>query len=301
MREYVAEMRVEGFAVSTLYPATQPVYRKAGYERAGAEYRVAVEAKAMAGGDLKARLRPSSAADEPAIEECYRRRARLSNGNLDRSRFTWDRILRPLTESTSSWVVDGEAGIEGHVCYVVREIPSGSGASYKLWCPDVVALTPRAARRMVSFFADHRSTTGEIAWRGSPADPVLAVLREQHDVLVRIWDVWMLRILDVAWALSSRGYPPVVAGEVHLDIARDEAVPENVGRFVLRVADGRGQVERGGHGTLRTDIRGLAAMYTGFHSAADLRAGGFVEADDAALVAASAVFAGPQPWMADHF
>jgi predicted acetyltransferase len=69
----------------------------------------------------------------------------------------------------------------------------------------------------------------------------------------------------------------------------------------VRVADGRAEVERGGRGTLRLDIRGLAAMYTGFHSPADLRAAGFADADDASLASASALFAGPHPWMADHF
>jgi hypothetical protein len=33
----------------------------------------------------------------------------------------------------------------------------------------------------------------------------------------------------------------------------------------------------------------------------ELRASGFADGDDAALASASAVFAGPSPWMADHF
>src|SRR5262249_31986324 len=109
------------------------------------------------------------------------------------------------------------------------------------------------------------------------------------------------RVLDVAAAMTARGFPPGVSGEVHVDVAGDDIVPENAGRWLLRVEDGRAEVERGGRGTLRTDVRGLAALYTGFHSPADLRAAGFADGDDASLASATALFAGPHPWMADHF
>ena len=111
----------------------------------------------------------------------------------------------------------------------------------------------------------------------------------------------MVRVLDVASALAARGYLPGVSAEVHLDVTADEVLPENAGRWLLRVEDGRGEATRGGRGAVRCDIRGLAAMYTGFHSPVDLRAAGFVEADDVSLASASAAFAGPHPWMADHF
>lgn len=298
MRETVAEMRRSGFPVSALYPATQPLYRSAGYERAGAQYRVAVPARAFDVADRSLAVRAATAADEPAIEEAYSRRARSSNGQLDRSRYLWERIRRPIAGSVSGYVVEGASGVEGYVYYVTRETEE---PPFALWCADLLATTPAAARRLVAFFADHRSMTGEIAWRGSPFDAVLAVMREQYDVTVKVSNVWMLRLVDVAAALTQRGYAPGTTGEVHLDVAADDVVPENAGRWTLRVADGRAEVERGGRGTLRTDVRGLAALYTAFQSPAELRASGLVDADDAALAAASAVFAGPQPWMADHF
>ena len=299
MRQAVLDMRAEGFPLSALYPATQPLYRGAGYERAGAEYRVEVQARAFTGGDRELSVRATTEADQPAIEECYRRRARASNGHLERGPYLWKRILRPMSGTAYGYVAEGDAGIEGHLCYTTREVEGD--AEFALWCPDLVALTPRAARRFVAFFADHRSMTGEVAWRGSPADPLLAVMREQHGAKARLWNVWMLRVVDVGAAIAQRGWPPGVAGELHLDVTSDEIFPENAGRWVLRVEDGRAVAERGGRGSLRTDIRGLAAMYTGFHAPAELRAGGYVDADDASLLSASALFAGPHPWMADHF
>lgn len=300
MRAAVREMRDAGTPLSALYPATQPLYRAVGYERAGVEYRTEVQAQALHGGDRVAPLRAVTAADEPAIEECHRRRARASNGCLDRGPYVWERIRRPIAGSVSGYVVDGESGVEGFVYYVTREVTAGR-TDFALWCPDVAATTVRAARRLVGFFADHASMTGEIGWRGSPSDPLLAVLREQHSVAVKVWNTWMLRVLDVPAAFSRRGFPPGVRGEMHLDVTADEVLPENAGRWLVRVEDGRAEVARGGRGELRCDVRGLAAMYTGFHSPSDLAAAGFAEADDASLAAASALLAGPQPWMSDHF
>jgi predicted acetyltransferase len=299
MRAYVAEMRGAGVPISTLYPATQPLYRNAGYERAGGEYRVEAEANLLTGGDRALALRAETPDDAPAVEECYRRRARLSSGNLDRGAYIWNRIRNPLVGRISGYVVEGASGIEG--CLRITTKENEDSPAFRLWCPDVVALTPAASRRIVGFLADHWSMTGQIAWRGSPSDPLLAVMREPHGAKVKFWNVWMLRVLDVAGAMTARGWAPGVAGEVHLDVTADEVLPENTGRWVVRVADGRAEVERGGGGTLRTDIRGLAAMYTGFHSPADLRAAGFADADDASLASATALFAGPHPWMADHF
>jgi predicted acetyltransferase len=299
MAAVVRELRAAGTPLSALYPATQPLYRAVGYECAGVEYRTEVQAQALRGGDRSAPLRAATRADEPAIDECYRRRARLSHGLLDRPAYLWERIRRPISGTVSGYIVDGDAGVEGYLYYVTREVTAGR-TDFALWCPDVAATTPRAARRIVGFFSDHASMTGEIAWRGSPSDALLAVMREQH-FAVKVSNTWMVRVLDLAAAMTARGWAPGVAGEVHLDVTADEVLPENAGRWIVRVADGRAEVERGGRGTLRLDVRGLAAMYTGFHSPADLRAAGFADADDASLASATALFAGPHPWMADHF
>jgi predicted acetyltransferase len=298
MRAAVREMGEHGVPLSSLFPMTQPLYRAVGYERAGVEFRATVPTSAMVGGDRSLAIRAATPADEPAIEEVCRRRARVSPGNLERGRYVWERIRRPTGDIAYGYVVEGAAGIEGYVYFVHREKPGGV---LDIWCNDLVALTPAAARRLVALFADHRSSTTNVAWRGSPGDPLLAALREQAEAKVSVNYVWMLRLVDVAAALTGRGYAAGVAGEVHLDVAADGVIPGNGGRWLVRVADGRAEVERGGRGSVRTDVRGLAALYTGFQSPAELRAAGLVDADDASLAVATSVFGGPQPWMADHF
>ena len=298
MRAAVREMSERGVPLSALFPMTQPLYRAVGYERAGVEYRVTAPTSAMDGGDRSLAIRAATAADEPAIEEVYRRRARVSQGHLDRGRYAWERARRATGDIAYGYVVEGSGGIEGYVSFVHRGKPGGV---LDLWCLDLVALTPGAAKRLVAFFADHRSSATNVAWRGSPGDPVLAALREQAEAKVTVNYVWMLRLVDVAAALTGRGYAAGVAGEVHLDVAVDDVVPENGGRWLVRVADGRAEVARGGRGTVRCDVRSLAPLYTGFQSPAELRAAGVIDGTETDLAAAAAVFAGPQPWMADYF
>jgi len=104
----------------------------------------------------------------------------------------------------------------------------------------------------------------------------------------------------VAKALEARGWPAGLSGALHLEV-EDALFPENQGRFVLEVADGAARVRRGGEGRLRLDVRALASLYTGFHSAEALRMVGALEADDASVRSAVALFSGPQPSIRDMF
>jgi predicted acetyltransferase len=169
-----------------------------------------------------------------------------------------------------------------------------------LACRDVAATTPSAARRLLGFLADHRSLAGRVSWRGAPNDPLLAQVQEQRDVRTEVRFVWMLRILDVPAAMAARGWAPGVAAEVHLDVS-DDLFPENAGRWVLCVADGAATCERRGRGDLRIDVRGLASLYSAWAGPGDLATSGLADGPPAAMAAAAAAFAGPVPWMADHF
>src|SRR5262249_1260949 len=160
-------------------------------------------------------VRGATPDDEPAIRANYDRRARDCAGNLDRSPEIWRWVLRPPAGVGQTFVVEGAPGPEGHGAYPKRPAPGGGS---KRAGADDVALTPAAARRIATFFADHKSIVHEVGWRGSAGDPILAVLREQSLVHARLWDVFMLRILDVAKAIEARGYAPGVSAEVHLDV-----------------------------------------------------------------------------------
>jgi predicted acetyltransferase len=82
---------------------------------------------------------------------------------------------------------------------------------------------------------------------------------------------------------------------------RDELIAENNDRFILSVSNGRGEVNKGGKGELKVDIRGLAPLYTGLFTPHQLQLAGQVDATETALLAATQLFAGVSPWMPDFF
>ena len=125
------------------------------------------------------------------------------------------------------------------------------------------------------------------------------LLREER-LEVTTLQRWMLRIVDLRAALEKRGWPATATGEVHLDV-RDPILRENARRWVLEVDRGRATVRDGGSGGIAMDVRGLAALYSGFLSAEELRVAGLCDGDDAELARASALFAGPAPWTSDFF
>ncbi|MHC4859094.1 MAG: GNAT family N-acetyltransferase, partial [Planctomycetota bacterium] len=170
---------------------------------------------------------------------------------------------------------------------------------FNLVVRDMAALTLAAWRRLFTLFADHRSLAKDVLWDGPSTDPRLALL---PDVGWRVNDLerWMLRVTDVAGALTARGYPAGVEAEVGLEV-EDDVIPENGGRYRLRVSDGAAEVREEEADGIRLHVRALAPLYTGLHTASDLKATGKLAGDDEAVAAADRIFAGPEPWMPDHF
>lgn len=298
MTHFLSECRAAGYPLSTLFASTYPLYRSVGYERAGGRWVCRV-----APGDVGLRasepnLRPASADDEPRLEAVWGEWARVHSGNLDRAPYNWQRVRKHREKSTHAVLVEGEDGIEGYLRWLQVESKGERGA-YDLVATDVAALTPAAGRRILAFFASHGSLAGRAVWASGPGDPLFALLPERYfDLDLR--EEWMVRVVDVAAALEGRGYPVGQAAELHLEV-EDDLFPENGGRYVLEVAEGRGAVRPGGEGRLACSIRGLAPLYTGYRSARQLAQAGWISGDDASLAAAEGVFAGPSPWMADTF
>jgi predicted acetyltransferase len=292
MRSVVEELQASGCALSALYPATVPVYRRVGYELAGSFSRYTIKTNTI---DVRERTLDVALVEKPdakALEDLYSKRARSTAGNLDRSARFWERILNPPKTALHTYVFEDEG-------YVTFTQPSGDGWGYDLALRDLVALTPRAARRIWTFFADHRSFTQTVKWVGTQADPLLFHLREQDWKLDDDW-TWMLRVIDVERALTERGYSGELETEVSFRVT-DDVLPANNGSFTLHICGGKGEVSRNGTANTHVYVRGLASLYTGFMSAETLRATGYIEGPDQDLARLSAIFAGPAPWLADFF
>lgn len=302
MRASLEEMHAAGVALSVLYPATWPLYRRVGYELAGSRYQIKLPLRRLhlreRGHEIRA-IGPDDAADAATVEALYRDVARQRNGYVDRSPFLWTRVRSPRFEPGEGYLAVNPAtgAAEGYVYYKREE---SEEAAYALEVSDLVAATPAAGLRLLTFLADHRSMADAAVYHGLPCDPFLRLLPERGHT-VKLFDHWMLRLVHVRAALEGRGYPAGLAAQVHLDVA-DDILPGNVGKLVLAVANGRGRVEAGGRGDVCVDVRGLAALYSGQATPWDLRiTGQLAAASEESLAALSSVFAGSLAVTPDFF
>jgi predicted acetyltransferase len=296
MQEVLRELHADGVPISSLYPATQLVYRRCGYELAGdfLSYRIGTDEI-----DVRDRtLEIEHTTDRDAITKTYDAFAARTAGLLDRDEHMWKRTFEPWKSDADAYIVNGADGPEGYVVYS-RSRPPATPLRETEMFGDVVALTSAATKRILSFVADHRSFIGWFAWNGAPGDRFAYALAEPRRKVTMSWP-WMLRLVDMPKALVERGYNSAVEGELHLNV-HDDLIDANNGAFVLRVSGGKAEVTPGGSGSFGIDIRGLAPLYTGYSSAHELLSTGYLDGTEADLLAADALFAGPSPWLQNFF
>jgi predicted acetyltransferase len=296
MQREIRALHREGVALSTLHPATVPLYRRAGYEIAGGCHRAAAQARDLGGGRRALTVRRYQESDEDALRDLYRRFASRRDGWLDRGDYLWrrTRVRHDGQRAHGHVVLRGEA-IEGYAFQQQNRTPDG----YDIELTDLVYGSGEAASTLLAFLADHRSLAGEVTWTTAPDDAFLSLLSERHVRLGRYMP-FMLRIVDAPRALAARGYPRHLRGRLDLALD-DDVVADNRGRFVLSVEDGVGRVKPGGRGALKLDVRALAALYSGHHRASRLAEVSRLEGSASAIALADTLFAGPPPSVSDFF
>ena len=298
MGEAVREARKAGYPLAGLYPATQPVYRKVGYEQAGVRCEMRVPVAFLPAGERGPTMRPYRKEDLPVLQALYREVARTRQGWLDRGPYVWHRVLFPRGMTATGYVLE-EGGQPTGYAFVARVKRPDDPLRFDLVLTDLIARSAAGWKRLLTFLADHASMVRDVVWFGGPNDPLVHLFREQT-VSTQVQSHWMLRVLDVASALSSRGYPRGLSATLHLEV-EDPLLPEQAGRWVLEVSGGEAQVRRGGEGHLKCDARALAPLYAGHRTATALASVGALQATSEALEVAEALFAGPAPAMPDMY
>ncbi|MCL5037058.1 MAG: GNAT family N-acetyltransferase [Chloroflexi bacterium] len=300
LKNTLEELKERDYPISILFPATLPVYRKAGYERAGSRITYEVNASDIGLFEREAEMLPACPEDEPEFRSLYLHRAKLTNGNLERHPLLWKKVVTPR---------DGRPYI-----YLVRE--NGVNTGYVIYTQgsqhtpvdilDMCILTPGAGKRILTFFADHSSMISTVTWTGGPNDVLHHLLPELNARISSGGDSnidWMLRIVDVKGALEARGYPEILNSTIHLEVT-DDVLPWNNGKYRLEISGGRGTVKKGGKGGkggVRIDVRGLAPLYSSHLTAHELKTLGLADGADKELAEAGLIFSGPRPWMPDIF
>jgi predicted N-acetyltransferase YhbS len=326
MTAMLADMADRGFALSTLYPATTPLYRAMGYELAGDQYQVTVPTRSLRSllppdlapaapppggptpgrpppGRLPLGLRRAGPADAAAISAVIDRvheQARSCgpvNFDLDMSRQMLD------DEDVLCYLAD-----DGALVYSW----SGGPSEIEVYC--AVASSAATTRALWSVIASHDSIAATVRAFVGPADPVRWLTREL-DAKLAVKEPWMLRVIDAPAAIAGRGFPAgaQVTATVLLD---DSLFPANTGHWQLRVSGGQGTLAPApgdpapgrtapgyppaGARPLRLGARGFAALYAGT-PIATLRLAGLAAGGDPATDAALGTAFGATAFMLDYF
>ena len=289
MVRILKDAREKGIAVSSLYPATQKLYRAVGYERAGVTSKWKLPIDAIPLEHAPGSAIPLTEAHLPILKRLYQQQALRSHGWLDRPDYFWPFHFKfDKDEGYLIQIDDQPAG------YITLKPRKQDTLWIKQWC----AVSPAAARFSLQLIAQHRSLVRTVNWYGTPHELAPWLLPNDTPEL-QYQEDWMLRIVDIDAALTQRGYPPITC-ELHLDLT-DDILPDNAGRRVLTLRQGKPTIQPGGTGRIALDIRALAAIYTGYASPQSFAHLDRVAGPDDDLALLAAAFASPLPAMPDHF
>ena len=297
MTSMIEELASQGVALSVLYPAVQALYQKVGYGFGGSRYTWQITTEHIDIRQPTLSCYPQKLqSPTPEWLSLQQAMAHLHNGCLDRHELLWKRLFRSPGEGRNyRYHIGSDHSPQGYLITYQERDSRGTTLTIRDWA----APSLEAMRSLWTFLYEQRSQVETIQWAGGAVDPLALALPEQRASSTDQTH-WMVRIVDLQQALTQRGYPRGIAGELHLGI-EDPLIPQNNGKFVLEVRDGAGQLNPGGQGNLSCPIQQLAPLFTGMRSAQELHALGQLDASPETLPLATAIFSGPSPWMPDFF
>lgn len=297
----LAGARARGAVISTLYPTAPRIYRRFGYEVVADFVTVQVPTQSLAAVPRPDGMqsRRATVDDVEAIHRVYDGWAREQNGPLSRRGPSFPATpAEYLGEYTGVTVaVDGADVVHG---YTAWQRGPRYGEQGVLQVDDLLATDADGYRALLTAVGSFSSVTPQTKIDTSGDDVARLFLPSLH------WQVletapYMLTILDISGALSLRGYPQGFSGELafHLTGSFDG---DQDGGYILDVSSGRGNCVRAEHGGRVFTPAGLALMFAGTQSSANLRSaghlvGGITEEDGTW----DALFGGRQQHIRNYF
>ncbi len=318
MTEMLSEIAARDYPLSTLYPATTPLYRSLGWELAGDQFQVSLPARSLrsllppdlpSAGPAPAlrRAGPADAAEMIAVIDRVHEQARSCgpvNFDLDMTRQMID------DEDIFCYLAD-----DGCLVYAW----SAGHSEIEVYC--AVACSAATTRALWSILASHDSIATTVRAFAGPADPVRWLTRE-IDAALTVKEPWMLRVIDAPAAIAGRGFPAAAELTVTVQV-EDAQLPANSGTWQLTVSGGKGTLTPAvpgpstgaapaapgpaagdgppyGGGPLRLGARGFAALYAGIPVPA-LRLAGLAAGGDPVADAVLGTVFGGTAFMLDYF
>lgn len=247
LREY----REEDVAYVTLWPASVPFYRHAGWATANryAECHVAPSALSVVRPDAPGRIRQYSVDDWERLRTVEEHRAERVGLSLRRSERWWrDRTLGVSADDPTPYVYgyERDGDLRGYVVYAFQadgdgRSRQGTNDGRRLAVQDLAAVDLEAERALLGFLADHDSQATTVRLRGRAAEDCfdLGVDPDAMDCSIEAGP--MVRLTDVALGLERHDWMASVDATLELDVS-DPLLPANDGRFRVIVADGDASV-----------------------------------------------------------
>ena len=304
MHRHLHEAHSNGSALSVLFSARARLYRGVGYETAGRRNMVRIPLRTLKlrsqEGIDQVTVRPMCDEDYPDIRALYTGFARDQHGYLDREDWHWNYLLGSYQKNMRPGFVFEHNGTLSGYMVLTRGEHLGPKQGSETDIHDLAFADAPTARAMIRFLSGFASTWSHANFGADTAHPIFDHADELwHQVIST--DLWMVRIVDVASAISQRGFHPCVSGELVLGIT-DPILDHNTGNWKIRIDSGKASILKTDEPAKASmDITSLAPIYTGFMTATQMHLNGRVDADQHALSMLDGLFASATPAMVDDF
>ena len=287
MKYLLRRMAQEGAAISALFPASHTLYRQFSYA-AAANWRaytlMPANLPAFAEADA---VRPFEMEDLPVIRSIYRGGQLSQNdGRLSRSNSWWNHLVSEKYRRDNKHIVVYDAeGVEGYLKYTL-------GAENTLRVDEMLVSDDAAWRGLWGFLAAQSAQS--IEYLAPPDDSLLHLPKEPASAgnsngwwmpdfqeVYRATTSFMLRIIDLKEALTSRFYPQNMMGNRVLKI-HDPLISANNQLVNFRIVDGRPDTlpVDSQPPQIESDIATFSQIFCGYLSPETARKLGKLQADD---------------------
>jgi predicted acetyltransferase len=174
----------------------------------------------------------------------------------------------------------------------------GEGASIQVF--DLLATTAGGYRALLAMIGSFASVTGSVKIDTSGDDLARLFMPSAEWKVIESFP-YMLKILDVAESLTRRRYPPNLSATLRFRVEGD-FLNENNRAYRLAVRDGRGSCTDSDHADRTFTPQGLALLYAGAQSCANLRMAGHLDGGEMNQnLDWDALFGGRQRHIRDYF
>ena len=309
--EAFARMRDAGQPMAALWASQAAIYQRYGYAIASMQRHYTVDTADIGffdGNDGSYDVRRVGADDAYDVAKklyiefiddrmCY----------LHRAKALWSQNAFEETEADGPiWtaVAYDDAGTpRGYVIYTLRAGKVTHRArAQEIRIRDLVWLDQEAYRSIWSFIKSH-DLVGRVFWHAAPVDdPAYELFVEPRMLHTEDAEGTWFRLVDIPAALAGRGYHH--EGSLDITIDGDDIADWNNGHFRLDVSPDGAEVHpidqpRDG---ITLAPKALTSLFTGFRTARQMRAWGFVDGSHDAINRATQLFETLHaPHCPDHF